>query len=79
MEAFKGRYALCAVGGAIFAPLSYIAGARFDAVELGASYIVSYAIIAAVWSVVFPLCFYISSKLLKTQLTPNIQGESTYD
>ena len=79
MDAFKGRYALCAVGGAIFAPLSYIAGARFDAVELGASYIVSYAIIAAVWSVVFPLCFYISSKLLKTQLTPNIQGESTYE
>ncbi|WP_338517672.1 DUF2878 family protein [Alteromonas gracilis] len=57
---FKGRTLLAALGGAVFAPLSYIAGARFGAVELGVSLMWSYIIIAIVWSVIFPLCFYLS-------------------
>jgi hypothetical protein len=57
---FKGRTLLAALGGAVFAPLSYIAGAKFGAVELGVSLMWSYIIIAMVWSVIFPLCFYLS-------------------
>ncbi|MBC6987159.1 DUF2878 family protein, partial [Alteromonas sp. BZK5] len=43
-------------------PLSYIAGAKFGAVELGASVVLSYIFIALVWSVIFPLCFYLSNR-----------------
>ncbi|MED6325265.1 MAG: DUF2878 family protein, partial [Pseudomonadota bacterium] len=46
LTAFNGRMAVAAVAGAIFAPLSYIAGAKFGAVELGASVMLSYIFIA---------------------------------
>ncbi|WP_421713521.1 DUF2878 family protein, partial [Alteromonas abrolhosensis] len=59
---FNGRMAIAAVAGAVFAPLSYIAGAEFGAVELGTSVMLSYIFIALVWSVVFPLCFYLSNR-----------------
>ncbi|MEC8905007.1 MAG: DUF2878 domain-containing protein [Pseudomonadota bacterium] len=62
LTAFNGRMAIAAVAGAVFAPLSYIAGAEFGAVELGTSVILSYIFIALVWSVVFPLCFYLSNR-----------------
>ncbi len=53
---------IAAIAGAVFAPLSYIAGAKFGAVELGASMVLSYIFIALVWSVIFPLCFYLSNR-----------------
>ena len=62
LTAFNGRMAVAALAGAIFAPLSYIAGAKFGAVELGASVVLSYIFIALVWSVIFPLCFYLSNR-----------------
>lgn len=79
MTAFKGRYILCAMGGAVFAPLSYIAGAKFEAVELGTSTVFAYAIIALVWSIIFPLCFYISDRIQDGGPSLNWQGEKTYD
>lgn len=63
MTMFQGRVLLAAAGGAIFAPLSYIAGAKFGAVELGLSMTWAYAAIAVVWSVVFPFSFFLSTKL----------------
>ena len=42
LTAFNGRMAVAALAGAIFAPLGYIAGAKFGAVELGASVVLSY-------------------------------------
>ena len=62
LTVFKGRPVLASIAGAVFAPLSYIAGAKFGAVELGASILFSYIFIALVWSVVFPLCFYLSNR-----------------
>ncbi|AXT40480.1 DUF2878 domain-containing protein [Alteromonas sp. BL110] len=62
LTAFNGRMMIAAVVGAVFAPLSYIAGAEFGAVELGASVMLSYIFIALVWSVIFPLCFYLSNR-----------------
>ena len=62
LTAFNGRVAIAAAAGAVFAPLSYIAGAEFGAVELGTSVMLSYIFIALVWSVVFPLCFYLSNR-----------------
>ncbi|MDY6977441.1 MAG: DUF2878 domain-containing protein [Pseudomonadota bacterium] len=62
LTAFNGRMVIAAIAGAVFAPLSYIAGAKFGAVELGASMVLSYIFIALVWSVIFPLCFYLSNR-----------------
>ncbi|MCZ8528690.1 DUF2878 domain-containing protein [Alteromonas sp. PRIM-21] len=62
LTAFNGRMIIAAIAGAVFAPLSYIAGAKFGAVELGASMVLSYIFIALVWSVIFPLCFYLSNR-----------------
>lgn len=62
LTAFNGRMGIAAIAGAVFAPLSYIAGAKFGAVELGASMVLSYIFIALVWSVIFPLCFYLSNR-----------------
>ena len=62
LTAFNGRMVIASIAGAIFAPLSYIAGAKFGAVELGASMTLSYIYIALVWSVIFPLCFYLSNR-----------------
>ena len=61
LTVFKGRPLLAALGGAIFAPLSYIAGANFDAVELGFTIPITFVIIGVVWSIVFPFCFYLST------------------
>lgn len=63
MTAFRGRLAVSSIAGAIFAPLSYIAGANLDAVELGQSTLVTYLIVGIVWSIVFPFCFYLSEKI----------------
>ncbi|OJF68029.1 hypothetical protein BK026_04110 [Alteromonas sp. V450] len=62
LTAFNGRMVIAAIGGAVFAPLSYIAGAKFGAVELGTSMLRAYIFIALVWSVMFPLCFYLSNR-----------------
>ncbi|WP_394220429.1 DUF2878 domain-containing protein [Alteromonas gracilis] len=67
LTAFKGRVVLASIAGAVFAPLSYIAGAKFGAVELGASFVLSYIFIALVWSFVFPLCFYLSNRFEANQ------------
>ena len=64
---FDGRMAMAAIAGAVFAPLSYIAGAKFGAVELGTSMLFSYIFIALVWSVIFPLCFYLSNRFEANQ------------
>lgn len=68
MMVFKGRLLLASIGGAVFAPLSYIAGAKFGAVELGVDFLLAYIFIALVWSVVFPLCFYLSNRFEATQV-----------
>lgn len=68
MTAFQGRLALSALAGAIFAPLSYIAGANLGAVELGESTLVTYLVVGIVWSIVFPFCFYISAKISPAEL-----------
>jgi len=54
---FHQRPASAALGGAIFAPLSYIAGERFGAVTFGYSLLTTFILLAAIWALVFPLCF----------------------
>lgn len=68
MTAFQGRLAVSALAGAIFAPLSYIAGANLGAVELGKSVLFTYLIVGIVWSIVFPFCFFLSAKISPVEL-----------
>ena len=43
--------------GAVFAPMSYIAGEKFGAVEFGYSLSVTFFILALVWSILLVSCF----------------------
>lgn len=43
--------------GGLIAPLSYLAGAKFSAVELNNGLMVSYIILASIWALLLPLFF----------------------
>jgi len=60
-----GRYRLAAVLGALFGPVSYLAGARLGAIELSASVLVSLAGIAIVWALAMPALLVIRDTLCR--------------
>jgi len=68
---FRQRIPLAACFGAFFAPLSYSFAVRVGAGEFLVSRLEAMGIIAVVWTLVFPTCFYISDKL-KVALGPKI-------
>lgn len=51
--------------GGVFGCISYLAGARFDAVQLPLEYLSSAMILFAIWSVIFPIFVNISRRMLK--------------
>ena len=53
-EWLAGRYRLAAVLGALFGPLSYLAGERLGAITLSSNALVSLGGIAIVWGLVMP-------------------------
>ncbi|NVK26384.1 MAG: DUF2878 domain-containing protein [Gammaproteobacteria bacterium] len=55
---------LQALVGAVFAPLSYVAGYKFDAVQLGYSVFSTYLVLATVWAVIIVVCFSLKDKFL---------------
>ncbi|MDO6568095.1 DUF2878 domain-containing protein [Alteromonas sp. 1_MG-2023] len=60
LSAFANRPWLAAIGGAIFAPVSYFGGEAFGAVTFGYSSTITFIILAIVWAFVFPLCFVVA-------------------
>lgn len=54
MEWLAGRYRLAVVVGALFGPLSYLAGERLGAIALSSDTAASLAGIAIVWALVMP-------------------------
>ena len=50
--------------GIIFAPLSYLAGVQLNAVELGQSITLSYAVLGLIWAHLIILFFYLRSKIV---------------
>lgn len=68
MTVFQGRLVVSALAGAIFAPISYIAGANLGAVELGQSTLATYFVVGSIWSIVFPFCFYLSAKIAAAEM-----------
>lgn len=47
--------------GVIFAPLSYLAAVKLNAVELGQSVALSYAVLSLLWALLFIVFFYLKS------------------
>ena len=58
-----GRFAVAAALGAVFGPLSYLAGARLGAIELHANTAVSLTAIAVVWAGALPALLWIRDLL----------------
>ena len=74
LAVFRERRIMAAVMGGLLAPLSYLAGANLGAVTLGEETLITYVLLALIWAVVFPMCFYLSRKLDSNQLKPSTQG-----
>jgi hypothetical protein len=51
----SGRYLLAAVLGFFGGPLSFLAGARLGAVEVGEPFVVSLLLLGAIWAAALPL------------------------
>jgi hypothetical protein len=64
MQWLAGRYRLAAVLGALFGPLSYLAGERLGAIALSSDTVVSLGAIAIVWALVMPALLAIREALL---------------
>jgi hypothetical protein len=54
--------------GAIFAPLSYIAGYQFQVVDFGQSLITTYLLLSVIWGVLFVLFFVLQAKLVNVEV-----------
>ena len=60
----RNRYISSAVLGLIFGPLSYIAGAKFGAIEYDTAPIIALIIISIVYGIATPLMYFVNEKLL---------------
>ena len=63
---FSEKYLMASLAGAISGSLTYLSAAHFGAVELPLSPVISVAVLASVWAVLFPTLMWISSVLSQT-------------
>ncbi|RBW47360.1 DUF2878 domain-containing protein [Psychromonas sp. B3M02] len=63
----KSKVSQVLVGGG-FAPLSYLAGTNFNAVEFSYSWTVSYLTLAVIWGSLFLLFYYLKSIILNKEI-----------
>ena len=55
--------------GGLFAPLSYLAGYKFQVVDFGYSLITTYCLLSVIWAMLFVLFFYLKDVLITTEST----------
>jgi hypothetical protein len=55
------------VAGGIFAPLSYLAAVKLNAVELGQSVVQTYVVLSVIWALLFIVFFYFKSIFFRTK------------
>lgn len=58
---------IAACAGAVAFPFNYGVGEKLGAVSFGETYLTSVLVLALLWALLLPLCFYISDGLLNTQ------------
>ena len=63
----RNRYISSAVLGLVFGPLSYVAGAKFGAIEYNATPTIALVTISIVYGIVTPMMYFVNEKFL-----PNI-------
>jgi hypothetical protein len=63
LASLKNSLLVAALVGGICAPLSYVAGAKLGAVDLGYPVTTTYIVLCAIWAVTLPVCFMLSSRL----------------
>ncbi|WP_246223225.1 DUF2878 domain-containing protein [Alteromonas profundi] len=63
LASLRGSLPIAALAGGLFAPLSYIAGAKLGAVDLGYPVTTTYIVLCAIWAVILPVCFMLSARL----------------
>lgn len=63
LKFLDGSNVLQAAVGAVFAPLSYIAGYKLDAVMFSQSLLITYFMLSAIWAVLFLLFFFIKGRI----------------
>jgi len=73
MAWLAGRYGLAAALGALFGPLSYLAGARLGAIELSANPLLSLGGIALVWALAMPTLLVIRDALSRPTATVRLR------
>lgn len=59
---FRNHLWVSVLGGAIFGPLSYAAGARLGAVDLQMGMTITMFILSPIWAVVFPFAVWLSKR-----------------
>lgn len=57
----KGRPVISAILGAVFGPLSYIAGVRLEAITFGQEWLQTVLILAIVWGISMPLLIHLAA------------------
>ena len=58
-----GKWLLAFLGGAIFGPLSYLAGIKFGAIAFEVS-VFSIAVLSSVWGLAMPLLYFLNKKIV---------------
>ncbi len=57
----KGRPVIAVILGAVFGPLSYIAGVRLEAIAFGQEWLQTVLVLALVWGVAMPLLLHLAA------------------
>ncbi|MCU7554309.1 DUF2878 domain-containing protein [Alteromonas sp. ASW11-19] len=73
---FRSRWLLAILGGAVFGPVSYAAGARLGAVAFGYELTTTLLILASVWAVVFPLSVWLSQWVESTAMINRLSSKT---
>lgn len=74
MSWMRGMPVLAAICGAVFAPVSYYAGVRLEAISFGSAWLTPLAI-GVIWAGFMPLAFWLEKKLVYETKEP--VGENT--
>jgi len=61
----KGRWILMIICGAIFGPMSYLAGVKLGVLNLNFSYMLSIIVIGITWGLSIPIMYYMNREIYK--------------
>jgi hypothetical protein len=70
MDWMRRSYLLALVAGALFGPLSYLAGHRLGAISFAHSHEMTLGVLALIWSIANPLLVFISNRIFPLLQTP---------